>query len=221
MSSNIRLAINELHKAFYAFNGVLFNSELPEPAILIQNKGNKKNVLGWCSVNQIWINSVTQETKYEINIVAEYLNRPMQEVLSTLLHEMIHLHNLVKGIKDVTRNNTYHNKRFKEVAEAHGLVITYNEKIGWSLSELSDETKELIKTFELDEAAFTLARMDFTGDKEKTKKKSSVRKYVCPVCGEIIRATKEVKVICAECNELFVQEGGEEEPGEEEGNSEE
>lgn len=35
---------------------------------------------------------------------------------------------------------------------------------------------------------------------------SSSRKYVCPCCGAIIRATKEVHVICAECDVEFQEE---------------
>lgn len=119
MNTNIETAISELHKVFHKLNDVLFNSALPEPAILIQNKGNKKNVLGWCSTQEIWVNKTTQERRYEINIVAEYLNRSVYEVVSTLLHKMVHLHNLVNGIKDVSRGNVYHNKKFNMLQTAY------------------------------------------------------------------------------------------------------
>lgn len=38
------------------------------------------------------------------------------------------------------------------------------------------------------------------------KTKQSSRKYVCPMCGCIIRATKEVHVICGDCNVEFEEE---------------
>lgn len=38
----------------------------------------------------------------------------------------------------------------------------------------------------------------------KTEKEA--RKYVCPVCGCIIRATKEVHIICGDCNVEFEEE---------------
>ena len=38
-----------------------------------------------------------------------------------------------------------------------------------------------------------------------SKAKSSSRKYVCPNCGCIIRATKEVHIICGECEVEFVE----------------
>lgn len=203
--SNINIAISELHRAFYKFNHDLYNNELPEPAILIQNKGNKKNVLGWCSTKEIWIDETTKEMKYEINIVAEYLNRPVNEIMSTLLHEMAHLYDLVNDIKDVTRAGTYHNKNFKETAESHGLIIEHDKKIGWSLSRVNPEAEALIKTFKLNPEAFNLARIDIINT-SGTKKKSSVRKYVCPCCGNIVRTTKELNIICGDCKVPFIQE---------------
>ena len=35
---------------------------------------------------------------------------------------------------------------------------------------------------------------------------SSSRKYVCPCCGTIIRATKEVHVLCGECEVAFEEQ---------------
>jgi len=36
----------------------------------------------------------------------------------------------------------------------------------------------------------------------QTSKNRSI-KYVCPVCGAIIRATKQVNVVCGDCNIAF------------------
>lgn len=216
MSTNIEMSIIELHKAFSKLNKSLFDNELPEPAILIQNRGNKKRVLGWCSVEEIWINKQEHEKRYEINLVAEAMSRPLYELMSTLLHEMVHLYNLVNGIKDTSRNCTYHNKQFKESAEMHGLSIEYDKEIGWSLSSLTDSTKKLVDSFKLNEKAFYLSRidpyMDIEGgdeegkEKRKTKVKSSTRKYVCPGCGAIIRAAKDINVICGVCMVRFEKE---------------
>jgi DNA-directed RNA polymerase subunit RPC12/RpoP len=37
------------------------------------------------------------------------------------------------------------------------------------------------------------------------KKKTSTRKYVCPKCGNSFRATKDIHVLCMDCNEQFVK----------------
>lgn len=199
---NTKVVIAELHRAFKMFNENLFESQLPEPAILIQSRGNKKLTLGWCSVQKIWKNEKTEEEKYEINIVAEALNRGVFPVMTTLLHEMVHLHNLVNEIKDTSRGNTYHNMKFKKTAEAHGLLVEHADKIGWSVSKLSGLTMDLIDSHRFDEAVFSLGRrdLDFEGPgKPRKKKKTSSRKYYCPRCGCIIRASKQVNVICGDC----------------------
>ena len=43
------------------------------------------------------------------------------------------------------------------------------------------------------------------GEKGTTErgKRGNSRKYVCPKCGNIIRATKAVNVICGDCNISF------------------
>ena len=43
------------------------------------------------------------------------------------------------------------------------------------------------------------------GAPKPPKAKSSTRRWVCPKCGTIIRSTKDVRVICADCMELFVK----------------
>lgn len=203
-SINTKVVIAELHRAFKMFNENLFEGKLPEPAILIQSRGNKKLTLGWCSVQKIWKNEKTEEEKYEINLVAEGLNRGIYPVMTTLLHEMVHLYNLVNGIKDVSRGNTYHNMKFKNTAEAHGLIIEHADKIGWSVSKLQGTTMNLIDSYEFDEAVFSLGRrdLDSEGDEKPKKKKSSSRKYYCPECGISIRASKDVNILCGDCTNI-------------------
>ena len=53
-----------------------------------------------------------------------------------MLHEMSHLYNLTHGIKDVSNNDYYHNKKLKDTAEAHGLHIKHHPKYGWAVTML-------------------------------------------------------------------------------------
>ena len=41
---------------------------------------------------------------------------------------------------------------------------------------------------------------------KKPKKKSSTRKYICPVCHNSVRATKDVNILCMDCDEQMVKE---------------
>lgn len=125
---------------------------------------------------------------------AEHIARPFEEVCATLLHEMVHLDNVCKGIKDTSRGSTYHNKKFKISAEEHGLVVNKDEKYGWTLTSLNEEAKRFVKT--LDNSAFAIYREEKPLLKSRG---SSSKKYVCPRCGMIVRATKEVNVVCGDC----------------------
>ena len=83
---------------------------------------------------------------HEINIGAGTLARPIEDVAATLLHEMVHYYNYENGVKDCSRGNTYHNKRFKESAESHGLIVDYSQKYGWAHTSPSDKLLDFIAT---------------------------------------------------------------------------
>lgn len=196
MNKQISSLISSLEKLFSTFNKRFYNDELQKPMITVATH-NRDTVLGWCTGWKAWNDGT--DGYYEINIVPEHLNRPFIEVCVTLLHEMVHLYCLQHDIKDTSRSGTYHNKRFKEAAEEHGLLISYNKKGGWTDSLPNDEAKEFISTLPAD--MFNLHRTEPIIP--KLKKKSSSRKYVCPCCGAIVRATKPVNIICEDCDESF------------------
>lgn len=212
---NIKIAIQELHKAFAYLNRDLYRSELPEPAITIQSRGNNQNTLAWFTVGKVWVNDLSHEERCEINIAAEGLNRGLYPVMTSLLHEMTHYYNYLHGIQDVSRGKTYHNKKFKKTAEEHGLIIEREHKdLGWSQCSLSKATLNLINSYDIIPEAFAFGRREFIessdeeGEEDKPKKKkSSTRKYVCPCCNTSIRATKEVNILCGDCNvKMILQE---------------
>ena len=195
----MKSVIEQLENLFSKFNKRFFNGELETP-IITCSPDMTKGVYGWCTSWKAW-KQEGQESDgfYEINICAEHLNRPFEETCETLIHEMVHLINLQNGIQDTSRSGMYHNKKFKVTAEEHGLVIEKDAKYGWCISSLSEEALEYVKS--LDGQAFTLVRSKIP--KVKGKSSSSSKKYVCPGCGSIIRATKEVNVMCGDCEVHF------------------
>ena len=214
---NISEIVAKTEAMFDLFNAHFYNAEMTRPAITVSPDGGR-GAYGWCSIYEIWQGD--GEAHREINITAEYINRPIGEVAATMLHEMAHLYNLTHGIKDVSNNGYYHNKKFKATAEAHGLHIEHHGTYGWTVTTLSEETAEwLAQQPGMDD--FTASRKtafqikvtgddDEDGDEAKptakggrsTSKNRSI-KYVCPKCGCIIRATKEVNVVCGDCNVAF------------------
>ena len=194
-----------LMQAFNAINSHFYNGELEKPIITVK-EGKKKNAYGWIETSKNWIQGKTE--RYEINISCDYIGeRTVAETIATLMHEMAHLYNLQQEIKDTSRAGIYHNTKFRETAEAHGLQISYNEHIGWSLTKLTPETEKWVDE-NINIKGFSVYKLT----KEKISKgtakpKQSMRKLVCPCCGLIARVTKpNVKLLCVKCNEELKEE---------------
>jgi hypothetical protein len=197
--------IKELYRLFQLLNKNFFKDKLELPMILIQSK--RKNILGTCSVDRIWINKANKKgklAKYEITISAENLDRSDEEILTTLLHEMVHLYCSLNNIKDTSNNHVYHNKKFKEEAEKKGLNIEYAKTIGWSITTLKQDTKNLIKTFKINSKVFDYYRKSF----ETAKKTKKIRrnKYKCNGCDITLNSLKDLNLICGNCNLPFKKE---------------
>jgi len=189
--------VRMLEMAFDILNDKYFEGTLSKSVITVQST---PKAYGYFTCGKVW-NLSKNENAYEINLGAETLNREIEDTVATLIHEMVHQFCAENEIKDVSRGNTYHNKRFKEQAEKRGLIITYADKIGWSVTKPTEELIEFVKGNELFQK---IALSRTTVEKEKTKKKSSTRKYECPDCEISVRATKEVKIICEECGQRMV-----------------
>lgn len=189
--------VSQFEEIFTALNIKYFNGELKKAIITI---GANKRVKMAQKFTKRSISGNT--TSFGIELNADQLNKPIEETIGEILHEMIHEYCSENGIKDTSsQSGAYHNKRFKEQAEAHGLIAIRDEKYGWSITKPSQDLIRFIdqqgwKTMNLTGIAFTDECID---------KKSSTRKWICPKCGNTIRSTKEVRVICADCMELFVK----------------
>ena len=75
---------------------------------------------------------------------------------------------------------------------------------GWTVTTLTPETEEWLRDT-LGEDGLEASRIQTTGSKKGGGSKSKNRsiKYVCPECGTIIRATREVNAVCGDCDQAF------------------
>lgn len=128
-----------LEKIFRSLNADSFNGELEEPVITIQDT---PTAYGHVTVSKAW--SVKDEHQRELNIAAGTLQRPIEEVAATMLHEMVHLYNLQHEIQDCSRGGTYHNKKFRDEAQKHMLTIEHHEKYGWTVTKPTEELIDYI-----------------------------------------------------------------------------
>lgn len=193
-----------LNTLYDRLNADFFNNELIRPVITIQSS---PQAFGHFTLFDAW--SINGEGIQEINIGAGTLARPIENVISTLLHEMCHQYNFMKNIKDVSRGVTYHNKNFKKTAEDRGLIISRSEKYGWSHTEPSEMLIEWILLNDL--TNIPMNRNEFSGfqlggngggregGKDRPVRKGSYRRHVCPVCNLTARTTKEASLICGDC----------------------
>lgn len=201
-------AIDELYRYFQILNEKYYDGKLSEPVITIQKE--KSNNLGHFTLDKVWRNRNEVEndelSRYEININPVNLNRPAEEIIGTLNHEMVHYANKASDIKDC--NGQVHNKKFKELAERVGLICEKSKKYGWGFTTLSDEFRKYIEeTIKPDAKVFEYFRNVEVKESKPREKKTF--KYICPECKLEVKAKKDKNIKCADCNVLLEIEEGE------------
>lgn len=185
-----------LMACFNKLNEDFFGGELQKVIITLE-EGYKKHAYGWINTKKDWKQG--KEERYHINISSDFLDRSINDVVATLLHEMCHLYALQNEIKDTSRSGIYHNKKFAEIARTHGLDVEEESHIGHR-THCSEQLREWCKNNCTITEIRVHKKKDTKADKESKPKQSS-RKYVCPCCGLIVRATKECSLICGDCQE--------------------
>lgn len=187
-------------EAFDVLNKAFFESALSKTVVTISPT---PSAYGHFTPWKSWAGP-GEERMCEINLGSETIDRPIIECMATLLHEMVHQYCYENDIQDTSRGGTYHNKRFRDEAEKRGLSISYDKRIGWSVTRPGNllvqlEARGVFREVERELHRIGGARIRAGAD-EGGKKQSSTRKYVCPECGMSVRATREVRIACIECD---------------------
>ena len=212
--TNMSRLTNQLEKTFRLLNADFFNDELPTPVITVTPTA--KAYAHYTPFNA-W--ATKDEYRREINIASGTLNRPLENIIASLMHEMCHIYNdCILHIQDTSRGGTYHNKSFATACETHGLNCERVDKYGYCKTEPNDdlilwvlehdelrdiEMCRIVPTF----AAVGTGTHTSSGGVNPTVKPvaSHSRKYVCPCCGNSVRATKQVNVVCGDCMETMIE----------------
>lgn len=197
--------ISMCEKFVALLNKHLFNGELPNVTVTIQpdSRGTKTKSLGWMSTDKVWNNANTNEKFYEVNLTASSLEgEGLVDIVTVLAHELVHVYNAIHGIKDTSSNGHFHNTKFKDGCESHGIICEKTDKYGWSSTALNSKTLEFVNKniTEQDQNAVALFRS------QQARKVKNTRKlfvYQCPCCGVKVRSSKEVQISCTPCGENF------------------
>ena len=190
--------VEKLEELFNTINAHLFGGQL-QPVVITISPDTTRGAYCWFTVGKRWSTGMDKDAKryHEINICAEWCNRPIKEIVATLIHEMVHLFCSQNGIKDTSNRGNYHNTRFADAAKAHGLEVE-KSRYGWSRTSLSEETSAWVESLKLEN--FDLFRVSAKNETntEGDTPKSYGRwiKMVCPVCGEVIKVKKVGKYYC-------------------------
>ena len=196
-----------LVKIFGYLNETYFENALSKPVITIQST---PRAYGHVSVSKVW-ETEKGSPRHELNIGAGTLSRPIENVVATMLHEMVHIYCLQNNIKDTSRGYAYHNKRFKEEAEKRDLHIEYDSRIGYSITSPTDNLLTFCLRYDLEDIQLnrtegfratppTNGGAPSPAPATPTKAPTSTRKYQCPRCRCSVRATRDLLLICGQCD---------------------
>jgi hypothetical protein len=215
-----RETYNALQDAFNWFNRELFNSNLPQVLIVLHRKKGAKGYF-WADMwhtttpmtdserdNAIDRLNPDVETLSEIALTPETLNRSDKEILSTLVHEMVHLWQHHEGKPS---RNAYHNKEWAEQMEEIGLHPTHNGQ--WNGKPTGQKVTHMIvegHRFDTSATAFLADRkvINWYGITQGTKetKKNKVL-YTCG-CNPVVKVWGKpgLAIACEICEHTFSEE---------------
>lgn len=206
-----------LDAAYTHFNKKLFNGQLPRCLITFQRH---KGALGYFSGGRFANLDNTKDVTDEIALNPNHFSeRTPTKILSTLVHEMVHLWQHHFGSPSRTG---YHNKEWAAKMESIGLKASRTGQIG-DRSTGQHMSHYIIPHGPFQRACTSYLRnkrvilyQDLAGEEEKVarkKKANSKTKYTCPTCKLNAWAKPEAPLVCGECDEPM--EAQEPEEGEE------
>lgn len=195
--------LESFERAFDTLNEHYFDGMLSKSVVTITPT---PGAYGHYTPRKVWVSG--EESYHEINLGAEDINRPIEHVIATMVHEMVHQFCDEQGIKDTSRKGVYHNRRFREEATKRGLLIERDATHGWTITEPAESLRLLVAGGVFEQVEADLHRLGSASSRKGGAKNSSDaadapkrwHRYTCPECGRWVRARDEMRVICMDCD---------------------
>lgn len=196
-----------LNKAYNFFNEEFFKGKLPTCLITMQRKSKAR---GYFCPERFEARGSNLFKVHEIALNPSlFKDRTDIDILSTLLHEMVHLWQQENG--QPSRRN-YHNREWAAKMEEVGLIPSNTEseggrRTGQSMShyvQIGGKFDLLIKKY-LKENKPTLYEDRPVLKATRVNKKSKI-KYSCPHCSLNAWGKPGIKIMCGEDKQLLVAE---------------
>jgi len=198
---------DRLQQAFDHFNKALFNGDLPNALITLQRR---KGTFGFFSGDKFNDDQGRAADEIALN-PARFGDRPLIEILGTLVHEMVHLWQHHQGIPGRGR---YHNREWADKMKSVGLQPTdTGEECGKETGETV--THMIVAGGAFEQAAQKLIARDFAiawkeapaapppnlngRDQATATPKSGKRlRYACPDCELKAWAKHDARLVCGD-----------------------
>lgn len=193
-----------LQKAYDFFNRELFGRKLPHCLITLQRE---RSTYGYFSGSR-WANAKGEVTDEIALNPAHFATRSLEQVMSTLVHEMVHLWQHHFGTPG---RRAYHNKEWASKMESIGLNPSATGLTGGKRT--GDRMTHYITVGGAFEAAvaklldegFEISWLDRAVGSARggqdTQKKVFRLKYRCAACGVNAWAKPNVSLICGDCRQ--------------------
>ncbi len=181
----LKNAVKYLYRFFDLFNAQWFAPPLPQAVISF--KKTRVTTLGHYNFgrNEFGL-------RHEINMNSQYMERPFCQILATLLHEMIHLEEDMRGMKPKRSQGNRHSKYFSERSRMLGIP---SDARGYSLG-----MGEPFVGFVTQHGVEIIA--DAPGARKFKKGSSNLKKYSCG-CTNVRVGTKKFSAVCRLCGKEF------------------
>ena len=203
---------SSLTTAYDFFNRELFGDELPPCLITVQRH---KGAYGYFSGERFVSVADPEEVTDEIALnPAHFATRSPEEVLATLVHEMVHLwqHHFGKQAR-----RSYHDRQWAAKMREVGLIPSDTGEPG------GKETGQKMTHYIEQDGPFARACARLLAEQPamlyhdrasedagaRRKKAASKTKYTCPSCELNAWAKPDVRLICGDCGELMQAEAQE------------
>lgn len=189
-------------QAYDFFNKELFAGRLPDVLVTLQRHAHAK---GYFSPER-FTGRVGDSAAHELALNPdEFTGRSDELILSTLVHEMVHVWQQTEG-RPVRRS--YHDRQWAAKMKAVGLQPTDTgepggKETGQSVTHLIIPNGSYEWAYKkLQARGFVLHWESAPEDRQaRTKKAASKTKFTCPECGQNAWAKPDALLICGECYE--------------------
>lgn len=191
-----------LTRAFVFFNARLFSGRLPDCLITLQRK---RGAYGYFANARFTTRDGSEVTDEIALNPTHFAERSVEETLSTLVHEMVHLAQAQFGTPS---RSSYHNAEWARLMRAVGLIPSATGAPG------GKETGQRVSHYIEPGGRFARACADLidlrremvpyveSGDARRTRERKAASKtrYICPGCGVNAWAKPETQLACGVCS---------------------